>query len=88
MAVRYYATGGKRFYVADVVGYSIRTDGFMQPRAPGRTGLKPPTTWMVLDRDNCHGEVAVFPPVHGQASHFRERAARELAKELNRDDVV
>lgn len=84
--VRYYSTGGKRYYVIDVVGYAIPTDGSAPNRNPGQSKRKQPATWAILDRDNAHSEVAVFAPAHGQHSSVMERRARELAAELNRED--
>lgn len=86
MAVRYYKTGGKRYYVIEVTGYAI--DPSKQDSRAG-TGARPPggTTYAVLDRDWCHREMAVFcPPGPGRRSSYYKRQAEKLADELNRKD--
>lgn len=69
-----------RFYVIDVTGYPI------DPASESTKWGPPATTWAVLDRDDCHREVAVFTPRGGVPSIRCERKARQLAEELNQED--
>ena len=79
--IRWYKTGGKRFYVIDVTGYRIRA------RSSGQSygGSHPPgTSYSVLDRDNMHLEVGNFFPQGGRASEACRKQALAFAVELNR----
>lgn len=84
MALRYYKTGGKRFYVIDVTGWRINP----QVWSAESLSQKPQTTWAVLDRDDMHREVAVFEPGGGYSSGDCESSARELADQLNAETVA
>jgi len=86
--VRYYKTGGKRYYAIDVGGFTINPAVGDTRNATGGKINKPlPTTYAVLDRDVCHREVGVFTPsTHGggRDSRWCKRQAEALADELNR----
>ena len=52
--MKWYVSGGKRFYVIDVLGYHINP-------AASNPGAKPPTrSYSVLDKYYNHREVASF----------------------------
>lgn len=81
MAVRYYKTGGKRYYVIDVQGYPIAPASAYSDSS----GSRPPgVTYAVLDRDTAHQEIAVFESGLGRPVSWCKRKAEELAKALNR----
>jgi len=79
--IRWYKTGGKRFYVIDVIGYWIRPGSALL----GGGGSHPPgTSYSVLDRDNMHLEVGNFFPQGGRSSEGCRKRALAFAAELNR----
>jgi hypothetical protein len=84
MAVRYYKTGGKRYYVIDVQGQTITPGSDARTTPSGRFPI--PATYAVLDRDWAHREMAVFSPQRGRTSRMCKAAAEKLADELNRKD--
>jgi hypothetical protein len=83
MAIRWYDDEGKRFYVIDVRGYRIDPRN-MTRKTSGSS--RPSVTYAVLDRDDCHSEVAVFEPGHGKAAATCQKEARDLAARLNEEE--
>jgi hypothetical protein len=82
--IREYATGGKRFYVIDVRGYTINAGR----SGAGDAGKVELTTFAVLDRDDMHREVAVFTPTYGpRNTEWCRRRAEETASRLNAEVV-
>lgn len=78
-AIKWYKTGGKRYYVIALTGYVIN------PKVSGNVsgGRAPATSYAVLDRDWIHREMAVFTPGGGQRSDMCKKQAEKLAAELN-----
>ena len=75
--IRWYKSGGKRFYVIDVIGHRIT------PRS-GACSHPPATSYSVLDRDNMHLEVANFFPQGGRGSESCRKQALAFAEGMNR----
>lgn len=85
MAVRYYATGGRRYYVISVSGYRIDPQNSYQ----GNGGRPAPTAYSVLDRDYNHAEVETFSPDGaGRTTSWCKRQAEQLAADLNYREAV
>jgi len=80
MAIKWYASGGKRYYVIGTTGFLIdpSTESSSHSRKP------PPTAYSVLDRDWIHREMATFSPTGGALTTARcKQLAEELAYRLN-----
>jgi hypothetical protein len=73
-----------RFYVGEVHGFAIRTDGRDTVRPSGATRI--PVTYTVHDRAYAHRTIKEFPPGIMRGTYklaTRKRRAYELAAELN-----
>lgn len=82
MAIKWAATGGKRYYVIGIAGYRINPKTGMST-----SGNRPAsTTYAVCDRDWMHREMGVFEPV-GRSTAWCKQAAEALAKELNKAEA-
>ena len=78
--IRWYKTGGKRFYMIDVSGYRVTP---RSGQAHGGSHL-PGTSYSILDRDNMHLGVGSFFPGGGRSSEGCRKQALAFAKDLNR----
>jgi hypothetical protein len=77
MGVRWYKTGGQRYYVIEVSGCPIRDDSI---RANNQ---KFSTTFAVLDRNWNHEEMAIFRPEDAKSIARARKRAYAFAAELN-----
>ena len=82
MAIRWYKTGGERYYVIDVLGHPLNPATWMSRAGSGKHH-PPIPAYAVLDRDWNHREVGKFTPRPGLTSKICKRRAEAFAAELN-----